>query len=297
VHSSVRREALRAAIEAGLRTGEPLVPGAARAGVHARFGWLKLFADGTLGSRTAAVIEPFEPGRAHRSDGGRGLFQVDPPELAGLVAAAAAAGIVAQVHAIGDAAVRATLDALAPTASGFGPAARVEHAQLIDAADLPRFGAHGIVASVQPVHLGTDAPVARRAWGARADRAYPYASILAAGGVLAFGTDAPVEPWDPWPGLEQAVTRRAPSWPSDDPPLGPTESVDLATAIRAATIGPARAAGLTDRGRLVAGQRADLLVIPAEALATPVVAGGPLGRVRPRLVVVGGREVAGAGRR
>jgi predicted amidohydrolase YtcJ len=295
VHASVRREGLPAAIAAGMRTGDLLAPDLPAGGVRARFGWLKLFADGTLGSRTAAMLAPFQAGPDGAADEGRGLFQIDPGELAELVAEAAAAGIVAQVHAIGDAAVRATLDALGSTGGGSRPAPRVEHAQLVDPSDLGRFRSLGVVASVQPVHLGTDAPAARAAWGDRADRAYPYRSIMEAGGDLAFGTDAPVEPWDPWPGLEQAVTRRAAWWPGDRPTLGPSEGIDLATALRAATIGPALAAGLADRGRLVAGQRADLLVVPAGVLATPVVPGGPLGLARPRLVLVGGRVVAEAG--
>ena len=150
---------------------------------------------------------------------------------------------------------------------------------------------------MQPAHIGSDAATARLAWGDRADRAYSYASIRRAGGRLAFGTDAPIEPWDPWPGLEQAVTRRSGAWSAGTPPIGPSEALDLAEALRAATIGPAFAAARSDAdrsvgGRLVAGGRADLLVIDASALATPVIAGGPLGRTRPRLVLLGGREVA-----
>jgi predicted amidohydrolase YtcJ len=292
VHVSVRRESLAAAVAAGLRSGDRLVPGLPEERVNARFGWLKLFADGTLGSRTAAMLEPFERGLDGAAGGGLGMFQLAPAELAALVEQAAAAGLATQVHAIGDASVRAALHALAPSRRRAALAPRIEHAQLVDAADLPRFGVLGIVASVQPAHLGTDAATARMAWGERADRAYPYRSIAAGGGVLAFGTDAPIEPWDPWPGLEEAVTRRSPAWPAGTPALGPAEALDLAAALRAATVGPAIAAGRPDVGRLVAGGRADLLVIDAEALAIPVVAGGPLGRTRPRLVLLGGREVA-----
>ena len=92
---------------------------------------------------------------------------------------------------------------------------RVEHVQLLDPADRGRFAAAGIAASVQPVHLGTDAAKARALWGARAEaNGYPWRSIAATGAVIAFGTDAPVEPMDPWPGLALAVRREDPRWPA-----------------------------------------------------------------------------------
>jgi predicted amidohydrolase YtcJ len=109
---------------------------------------------------------------------------------------------------------------------------------------------------------------------------------------VAFGTDAPVEPIDPWPGLSMAVTRIDGTWPEGIPPFGPDERVTLEQAVRAACLAPAiTAAEEADRGRLVPGQRADLIVIPAEALTNPVEPGGALATARPRVVVIDG-EVA-----
>ena len=110
-----------------------------------------------------------------------------------LVERAAAGGIATQIHAIGDAAVRAALDVLAPTAGrACRSCPRIEHVQLVDPADRGRFAAGGIAASVQPVHLGSDAAQARRLWGARAEvGGYAWASLAATGAVIAFGTDAP----------------------------------------------------------------------------------------------------------
>jgi predicted amidohydrolase YtcJ len=213
-----------------------------------------------------------------------------PPErLAELARRAADHGIACQVHAIGDHAVRAALDALGPSAGRTPLRPRVEHVQLVDPADIGRFAALGIVASVQPIHLRADAHAARRLWSARAERhGYPWASLVGSGAIVAFGTDAPVEPIDPWPGLELAVTRRSPEWGSGVAAFGPAEGIGLADALRAQCLGGPAGAGEADRGRLVVGGRADLVVVDGAALGEPVEVGGPLGMARPRLVLVDG---------
>ncbi len=297
VHACLRQEAIAAAAERGLRSGQHL--GTDRAG-RAKVGWQKLFADGSLGSRTAALLEPFtveadrplEPGRE------RGIFITTPAELAELAARAARAGIVTQIHAIGDAALRAALDALEPhAAADFYPGdgrlrPRVEHVQLVDPVDLARFARLGIAASVQPVHLRSDAAQARHLWGDRAERSgYPWRSLSDSGALLPFGTDAPVEPIDPWPGVEVAVTRAAASWPAGAPPFGPAEALTLDRALRAACVDASLSAGEGDRGRLTEGHRADLVVVPAAAFAEPVAVGGPLGTTRPRCVLMDGQVV------
>jgi predicted amidohydrolase YtcJ len=290
VHACLREEALDGAISGGLRSGEPLGPAEGRG----RIGWVKLFADGTLGSRTAAMLAPFEaePDRPAPPSGPLGIYVTPPERLAELVDRAARAGIASQIHAIGDAAVRQAIDLLEATAGRVPLMPRVEHAQLVDAADVPRFGRAGVAASVQPVHLGSDAQTAHRVWGARAEEgAYRLASLASTGAVLAFGTDAPVEPWDPWPGLEIAVTRRGRSWGAGPTAFGSQEALGLSAALRAICVGPAMTASELDRGRLTPGQRADLVVIPAESLAEPVRSGGPLGTTRPRRVLVDGRIV------
>ena len=292
-HACVRPEQLKAAIAEGLRSGSPLGPDPLG---RLRLGWLKTFADGSLGSRTAALLRPLDPlpGEPDPPNGGYGVWLTPPAELREQAGRAAAAGIATQIHGIGDAAVRAALDALAPTSGATPLMPRVEHAQLVSVADVPRFAALGIAASMQPVHVRSDAGKARRLWGARAEaRGYALAAIARSGAVLAAGTDAPVEPADPWPGVACAVTRAAPDWAPGTPAFGPQNALDLWASLRAWCVGPAVAAGERDRGRLVPGQRADVVVLPAAALAEPVEVGGALWHARPRLVLMDGVVVAG----
>jgi predicted amidohydrolase YtcJ len=288
VHACIREEQIAAAAEAGLKSGDPLWAGADRA----RFGWLKLFADGTLASRTAALLAPIEAeeGRPLPEGTERGVFLTPPGRLAELAHKAHGHGIATIIHAIGDWGVRAALDALEPTAGGSLPLMpRLEHIQLLHPDDRGRFARARIAASVQPVHLRADAAAARRLWGDRAEsNGYTWRSMADTGAVLAFGTDAPVEPIDPWPGLSMAVTRRDPSWGPDAAPFGPGEALTLERALRAACVGPAVTAGERDRGRLIPGQRADLVALPIEALTEPVEPGGALATARPRLVLVDG---------
>jgi predicted amidohydrolase YtcJ len=287
VHACIREEQIASAAEAGLRSGDPLWTGADRA----RFGWLKLFADGTLASRTAALLEPIEAeeGRPLPEGTERGVFLTPPERLSELAALAASHDIATIIHAIGDSGVRAALDALEPAAGRLPLMPRLEHIQLLHPDDRPRFVRAGIAASVQPIHLRADAAAARRLWGARAEaNGYTWKSIADTGAVLAFGTDAPVEPIDPWPGLSMAVTRRDASWPEGTPAFGPGEALTLERSIRAACVAPAVTAGERDRGRLIPGQRGDLVVLPIEALTKPVEPGGALATARPRLVLVDG---------
>jgi predicted amidohydrolase YtcJ len=291
VHASLRQEAVGAAADHGLRSGDPL--GADPSG-RARVGWQKLFADGSLGSRTAAMLEPFavEPDRTLEPGRERGIFVTEPAALGLLTAGAAGVGIVSQIHAIGDAAVRAALDALAPHRGAGRLQPRIEHVQLVDPVDLPRFARFGVAASVQPIHLRSDAAQARRLWGERAERSgYPWRSLSETGTPIPFGTDAPVEPIDPWPGLAIAVTRADGSWPAGTPAFGRGEALTLARAIRAACLDGPISAGEDDRGRLVPGQRADLVILPAEALREPVEVGGPLAMTRPHRVLMDGEMV------
>lgn len=291
VHVSLRDDALEAAVSHGLRSGARL--GSEPDG-RARVGWLKCFADGSLGSRTAALLDDIEvePDRPLPPERRRGVWITEPERLAELAGRAAAAGIATQIHAIGDAAVRAALEVLAPTAPRVPLMPRLEHVQLLDPADRGSFVAAGIAASVQPVHLGSDAAQARMLWGERAERnGYTWAAIAATGAVIPFGTDAPVESFDPWPGIALAVRREDPRWPAGTPPYGPDEALSLERALRAACVDPAVSAREPDRGRLTVGQRADLAVIPAAALREPVEPGGALATTRPTRVVMDGKVV------
>jgi len=291
VHASVRGPQLEAAIELGLRSGQGVTgesddPALARRSDRYRMGWLKLFADGSLGSRSAALLEPYADAAEHPPTGGpTGMFLNSADELRHDLDRAAAAGISGQVHAIGDGAVRMALELLA--AQPAGPLARrVEHAQLVHPDDQARFGRLGVAASVQPVHLRSDAIPARAAWGPRADDAFPLAGLLAGGALVPFGTDAPVEPADPWPGIAIAVVRRDPRRPVDEP-LGLAHAIDLSRAIRAACLDPALVAGDASLGRLVAGCRADLLVVPTTGFAEPMDAEA-LAATRPLITLVDG---------
>jgi predicted amidohydrolase YtcJ len=286
VHAGLRRGALDVAIARGVRSGAPLGDRPDPAEGRARVGWLKLFGDGTLGSRTAALLANYETDPEHGDPpaGPLGLLVTSPEEMVELSERAAQAGIATQIHAIGDRALRAALDALAPMSGRTTLRPRIEHVQLVDGQDLPRFAAHGIVASVQPHHVADDAPKARRDWGDRAQRSYPWRSLVESGAIVAFGTDAPADSEDPWPGLAMALTRRDPGWPAGVPAFGPHEALTLPQALWAACVAPAVAAGEPDRGRLTVGQRADLIVVPA-AILRDVAA---LRVARPRLVLVDG---------
>ncbi len=285
IRACVRADGLENAVERGLRSGGPI----ARADrSRLSFGWLKLFADGTLGSKTAALLEPIEGGS------GVGIFLSPPERLAALASQAADAGIATMIHAIGDAACRTALDALATTTARVPFMPRVEHVQLLDAADRRRFAGLGIAASVQPVHLREDAETARRDWGARADsNGYTWRSLLDAGATLAFGTDAPVEPADPWPGIAISVLRRSPSWGPGVEAYGPDQALTLEEALRAATVGVAALSKDALGGRLIPGSPADLIVLPAAPRESTNASerAAAFAEVRPRLVMLGGEVV------
>lgn len=223
-----------------------------------RLGALKLFADGTLGSRTAAMLAPFE------DTGGLGWTPQAADELAHRVRRAIEAGVSVAIHAIGDRAVRDALDAIAsaPRAAreALAMPPRIEHAQLVDEMDLGRFAPLGVLSSMQPQHCVTDAEVAALAWGARSARAYAWSAFLDRGVALAFGSDAPVEPPEPWLGLHAAITRRRPEGtPAGG--FGVSRCLTLDEALAAYTSGAAHASGCRGMlGTLAPGAEGDLVV-------------------------------------
>ena len=247
-----------------------------------RTGSLKLFADGTLGSRTAAMLAPYD------DRGGLGMKLLAASELRDWVGEAAAAGFSVTIHAIGDGAVRDSLDAIEAhharlAALPLPP--RIEHVQLLDDRDRPRFRALGVIASMQPQHASSDAPVARRAWGTRCSRSYPWRALLDSGATLAFGSDAPVEPPHVAKGLASAVERIG----TDGLPFEPAQAIPLDAALRAYTQGAARAAGGTlGPGTLEVGAPADLVVWDRDLhRAGP----GALGEAGPRFTALAGEIV------
>jgi len=293
VHASLRQEQLDEVLARGLRSGMPLVSGVAglgdrrqaRLAARARVGWLKLFADGSLGSRSAALLSPYA------DTGGHGRLLLPPAVLRALVRRAAEGGLAPQIHVIGDRALRVALDALAavPQARRLACRARLEHVQLAATRDVARLGPLRVAASVQPAHLLHDAAMARRAWPGRLAGAYRWRSLAAGGTPVVFGTDAPVESPDPWPGIAVAVTRCLPGQADAFPGA---ETLSLARALRAAIVGPHAVAGERDGGRLVPGQPADLIVVPAAIVDEPPAADGALARCRPLLTLLDGEEVA-----
>ena len=208
---------LDAAIDAGLRTGAVLP----QTGGMARVGAQKLFVDGSLNARTALCNHPYPPpanGPAPadgttRAGGGasRGVLVNDPDELRERMARAAAHGIESAVHAIGDRANTIALDLFYE----LGCPGRIEHAQLIDRADLPRLARPGLTVGIQPAHIPDDRDIADRHWAGRTDRAYAFADMARAGARLEIGSDAPVSALDPWVGIAAAVFRTVdarPGW-------------------------------------------------------------------------------------
>lgn len=286
VHASVRAPQLDRAVDLGLRSGQNVG--------RYTMGWLKLFADGSLGSRSAAMLAPYTDAAAYPPTGGpSGMFLTSVDDLGELARRAEASGIAVQIHAIGDAAARAVLDVFEalPRRAGEGLPLmrRMEHAQLVDPIDQPRFGRLGVAASVQPVHLRSDAPQVRAGWGERGEYAIPLRGLLDGGALIPFGTDAPVEPPDPWPGLAVAVVRRDPG-DASALPVGPRQSIDLARALRGACLDPALVAGRQDLGRLTPGMLADLLVVPAAGFNDPLDAAA-LATTRPLATLIDGHVV------
>ncbi len=220
-----------------------------------RVGAVKLFVDGSLGSRTARLLEPYNDDPANV-----GTLLLQRPRLRALLQDAADAGLWVAVHVIGDGALREVLEAM-EGCSERRPVVRLEHLQLIHPHDLPRLSKGPYVASMQPYHLSTDIRVAARAWGRRCRLAYAWASVAARVPVLAFGSDCPVEPPDPRLGLWAAVTRRG----ADGRSRGgwfPQERLGLNQALRCYTWGGAAASGDGARkGSIEPGKLGDLVVL------------------------------------
>ncbi len=285
VHGSIRSPQLDHALDIGWRSGESI-------GRYTS-GWLKLFADGALGSRSAALLEPYQDVDVNPPTGGpTGMVVTDAEELHDLLTRAGTAGIVGEVHAIGDAAVRMALDAFARAPRVDAPLMpRIEHAQLVEPSDQLRFGALGIAASVQPVHLRSDAEQQRQGWGERAENTFPLRTLTEHGALIPFGTDAPVEPPDPWPGIAVAVARRDP-FDKDAALTAATEAISIERAVRAACVDPALVAGRRDLGRLLPGYLADLIVVPA-AVMKEQTDPAELASTRPLLTLIDGEVVYG----
>jgi len=249
-----------------------------------RVGSLKLFGDGTLGSQTAAMLDPYDGA----PDGVRGIATLTEEQMRAAAERAARGGIATAIHAIGDRANRAALRALAAVPRVAAAPHRVEHAQVLHPDDLPLFAAHGIVASMQPIHLVDDRDTATRYWGARCATAYAWRPLLESGATLAFGSDAPIETCDPLAGLYAAVARHGRG--DGRAPWHPELALSIEDAVRAYTLGAARATGEEGlKGSLAPGKFADMVVLSDDIVAHPEA----LERARVVCAIIGGAIVAG----
>ena len=228
-----------------------------------RIGALKLFADGALGPKTALMFEPYEG-----EPDNFGMPLVDREEMIEYVSHASACGLPSSIHAIGDKAVHDVLDVFERVrqeeAARGEPISsrrhRIEHVQIIHPLDAGRLAELDVIASMQPIHATSDMATADRYWGERNKFAYNPRLQLDHGARIAFGSDAPVEPFDPLLGIHAAITRER-----DGQPAGgwyPDAKISLHETLQGFTGGPAYAAEMEDRlGRLREGYLADLIVL------------------------------------
>jgi predicted amidohydrolase YtcJ len=230
---------------------------------------VKLYADGALGSRGAALLEPYAD-----DAGNSGLILTSESELEKTIRLALERGFQVATHAIGDRGNRLVLDLYErelARAGGADRRLRIEHAQVLDGADIPRFARLGVIPSMQAIHATSDRPWAAERIGlARVkEGAYAWRKLLASGAKIANGTDAPVEPLDPLRNFHAAVTRMD---AHGQPPGGvdPEERMTRAEALRSLTLDGAYAAFQErELGSLVPGKRADIVVLSSDIMNIP----------------------------
>jgi predicted amidohydrolase YtcJ len=245
---------------------------------------VKLYADGALGSRGAALLAPYSDDPSNS-----GLLVSTEQHMEAVARRARTAGFQANAHAIGDRGVRNVIDAFANAGVTAKDRFRVEHLQVIAPADVPRLVQHGIIGSMQPTHATSDMYWAEARLGAeRAKGAYAWRTVLNAGGRLALGSDFPVEDVNPFFGIYAAVTRQdQKGWPEGG--WHPTEKLTLAEAIRGFTSDAAYAAfEESSRGTIEVGKLADLTIVEGDLLAAPV---SELYKTKVRYTIVGGEIV------
>jgi len=248
---------------------------------------VKGFVDGSLGSTTALMFQPYldEPGT-------KGLFVTAEDSLRRWIGGADSAGLQVVVHAIGDRANAVLLDIFDSVAKAHGPRDRrfrIEHAQHLRAADIPRFATMGVIPSMQPYHAADDGR-----WAAKRIRpdlirtTYAFRSLLDAGAKLTFGSDWSVAPLDPRVGLEAAVTRQTLDGRNPEGWV-PEEKITLEEALRAYTSSNAYAVfAESGRGMLKPGYRADLVVFDRDLSK---VAPGRIHEAVVKATVAGGKVV------
>lgn len=232
-------------------------------GDRLRLNGVKLYLDGALGSRGAWLKAPYADAATS------GLPFLTETQLKNLMSRAAMDHFQVAVHAIGDAANATLLSAIEDVAQTYQGDRRwrIEHAQIVDPADIPRFGRNGIIASMQPIHQTSDRIMAEARLGPnRLNGAYAWASMLRVGARLAFGSDAPVEVSDPFAGMAAAITRQG----ADGQPAGgwqPQEKLTRTQALAAYTTGAAFAGFAEGKlGQLRPGWQADFVLVDADPM-------------------------------
>ena len=258
VVKQINQRWLDAALETGIRRdfGDDWI----------RIGALKLFADGALGAKTALMFEAYEG-----EPDNFGMAVVDKEEMVELVSRASKSGLPSSIHAIGDRAVHDVLDVFeivrreeqARAEPAGNRRHRIEHVQIIHPQDVGRLAELDVIASMQPIHATSDMTTADRYWGARNRYAYNPRLQLDQGARIAFGSDAPVEPFDPFLGIHAAITRQRDGRPADG--WYPEARLSLHESLLGFTQGPAYAAGMENRlGKLSEGYLADLIVLDCD---------------------------------
>jgi predicted amidohydrolase YtcJ len=249
-------------------------------------GMLKGFMDGSLGSRTASLKAPYadDPGNS-------GLPQFTQKQLDEMAVQRAQAGFQLGFHAIGDRAASMALDAFAQPEVSRTARNRIEHAQVVDAKDIPRFAELGVIASMQPCHLLTDMNWAEDRLGQkRAAYSYAWKAFLDAGVPLAFGTDFPVEPITPFRGVYAAVTRMNEAGTKS---YFPENRISRGQALFAYTQGSAYAEfGEAHKGKLTPGFDADFILVDRDPYT---VEAAEILKARVLETFVGGQQVYLAG--
>jgi predicted amidohydrolase YtcJ len=240
-----------------------------------RVGNIKIFADGALGPKTAAMIEPYEDDAKNY-----GIVVTDKEEMYERGSLASRNGLALTVHAIGDRANHDLLDVyemLRQEEAGQGQQVsprklrhRAEHLQVVHPADAARFARYGILGSMQPIHATSDMQMADTYWGRRSEGAYAWRSQLNHGTMLVFGSDTPVEPINPFWGLHAAVTRRRADGSPGPEGWYPGQRLTVAEALDAYTRAPAFAGyNEADLGTIETGKLADLTIVDRDLFTCP----------------------------
>lgn len=266
-----------------------------------RIGSVKIFADGALGPRTAAMLQPYEGEPENH-----GILLIDSEDLFEHGRLAVENGLSLAVHAIGDRANHEVLLALkqlrALESKASSPSTRsdrlrrgsslrhrIEHVQIIHPADAPLLAELGVIASMQPIHATSDFPAADRYWGQRSANSYAWRTLLDFGTKMAFGSDAPVESPNPFWGLHAAVTRQRHDGSPGPDGWYPGQRLSRLEALQGFTTGAAFTAGMENRlGRLSPGFLADLVILDNDPMTCEA---GLIKDIRPVATMIDGNWV------